>query len=82
MMEEGGIPWDLKLKNGSIKKVNLIPYVHVVIGDTKGHDANLHPNGQSSYWDERVSQRLYTEKHEPEVKTYYTYFNTVLQVTG
>ena len=38
IQDEGGIPFDLKLKNGRIKKVNLILYVQFIIGDTKGHD--------------------------------------------
>ena len=35
---EGGIPYDLKLKNGNYRKVNLVLYLQFVIGDTKGHD--------------------------------------------
>ena len=38
IQKEGGIPFDLKLKNGKSMKVNLILYVQFVIGDTKGHD--------------------------------------------
>ena len=37
---EGGIPWNLKLRNGTIKKVNLKLYLQFIIGDTKGHDAH------------------------------------------
>ena len=38
IQKEGGIPFNLKLKNGSFCKVNLKLYVQFVIGDTKGHD--------------------------------------------
>ena len=33
-----GIPFAMKLRNGSIVNVNLIIYVQFIIGDTKGHD--------------------------------------------
>ena len=39
IQKEGGIPWKLKMRDGSLKEVNLIPYVQFIIGDTKGHDA-------------------------------------------
>lgn len=38
LQNEGGIPYDLKLKNGQVMRVNLIVYVQFIIGDTKGHD--------------------------------------------
>ena len=40
LMKEGGIPWNLNLINGKKKQVRLIPYIHFIIGDTKGHDAH------------------------------------------
>lgn len=42
---EGGIPWNLKLRNGIIKKVNLKLYLQFIIGDTKGHDAHCNRYG-------------------------------------
>ena len=38
IQNEGGIPFNLKLRNGSFFKVNLKLYIQFVIGDTKGHD--------------------------------------------
>jgi len=61
---EGGIPWNLKLRNGTTKKVNLKLYLQFIIGDTKGHDAHCnrygsHSNGvKQSVRDCNVSQSL------------------------
>lgn len=38
LQKEGGIPWKLKLQNGSEREVRLKIYIQMVIGDTKGHD--------------------------------------------
>ena len=38
IQNEGGIPHELKLRNGKYIQVNLILYVQFVVGDTKGHD--------------------------------------------
>ena len=38
IQNEGGIPFDLKMENGTIMKVNLILYVQFIMGNTKGHD--------------------------------------------
>ena len=38
IQEEGGIPFDLPMRDGSTKRVNLIIYTQFVVGDTKGHD--------------------------------------------
>ena len=38
IQHQGGIPFELTLKDGSKRKVNLIMYVQIIIGDTKGHD--------------------------------------------
>ena len=38
IQKEGGIPFDLKLKNGTTRSVILKIYLQFVIGDTKGHN--------------------------------------------
>ena len=48
LQEEGGIPWKLKLKNGSHRDVVLKVYIQMIIGDTKGHDQHCGRMGAHS----------------------------------
>ena len=38
IQDEGGIPWNYKLKDGSTRKVTLKIYLQYIIGDCEGHD--------------------------------------------
>lgn len=48
LQQEGGIPWNLKMKDNSVRKVNLKIYIQIIIGDTKGHDQHCGRMGSHS----------------------------------